>query len=636
MKEKIPDSVGYFKNVSRFSKKFLSVFLAVIMPFTTLWALPVFAAIPDVTITVNTGVSTGVSGLDLGVTYTHFMWEEGNTTAVYNAKLLLGDTIKYQNQHIMGWGADNIWPDPNGPINWSSLDSRVKLMQSMGANMVLTFCSAPGWMKTKGVDWNMDDRVADAYVQDYAKLCAQIAARYPDVKYFQIWNEFKGYWDDNFKYQCDNQGGWNYQKYTDFYNAVYDAVKAVRADAVIGGFYLPLSGDGAGSILGQNGSGTNMPLSDHDRECLDYWLANKHGADFISVDRWLVAWQDNYNGYTSEQILSLTEAYQKAIEDIRLKTNLPIWFSEYYTVNPNGPYGASFNGQQVEAAAMASTYYHMVKGAGGSDVTALLWNPMEGEVCDYLFTDTGSAIGAQPSPHYNVYKGMHDYFGRGTPLVQAVSSDPKIEVLASAQKVMIINKYNAAKTFILNGSAVDTLQPFEVKFVNAPNNMIQNGGFENDLTGWNIADSSTGHIATDSVHSGQKSVNFWFPAGGTNTLDYSISNCAAGSYTAEMWVRCGGTFTGSFEAYQGTTLLKSTPIASNDAWTKYTLANFSVSEESDVHIKITLNTGASVWLYFDDFNMVPSDPFVLQPVNLTTDTPALMRQRGSGCMLSPL
>ncbi len=79
----------------------------------------------------------------------------------------------------------------------------------------------------------MEERVADEHVRDFANLCRAVAQHYPQVEYFQIWNEFKGYWA---------KGGWDVERFTLMYNAVYDAVKAVRPDAQIGGPYLSLGG----------------------------------------------------------------------------------------------------------------------------------------------------------------------------------------------------------------------------------------------------------------------------------------------------------------------------------------------------------------------------------------------------------
>lgn len=414
-----------------------------------------------VQVEVDPTLAEGASTLTLGITHTQVFWENGESEAVQRAKDLLAPVITYQNQHIMGWGADNPQPEEGGPIIFDSLDRRVDLMRSLGGEMVLTFCTAPGWMKTSGDDWNMDDRVADEHVDEFAELAAAIAARYQDVKYFQIWNEFKGYWDNSIRNSDGSNGNYDYVRYTQLYNAVYAAVKKVRPDAEIGGYYISLKGD-ASHTLGFNGNGTETPFTARDMDSMEYWLNHKAGADFIALDRWLKDW-GNPNMMTEQESMQLTWVYKKAIEDIRAKTDLPIWFSEYYTLYDTE------GGSQYIAAAMASIYANMIKAAGDSPITALLWNPSEGEagVNHYLFSSTNSPTGGRHTPHYEVYKGMHDYFPAGTPLFQSISSDPDIETLASASKIMLINKDSVQRHVDVNGTPY-TLAPYQVLFADAP------------------------------------------------------------------------------------------------------------------------------------------------------------------------
>src|SRR5512133_1125261 len=58
-------------------------------------------------------------------------WKDG--AAVNSARFLLETSTEFQNQHIMGWGALNPWPDSTitHPANWewASLDARVKLIR---------------------------------------------------------------------------------------------------------------------------------------------------------------------------------------------------------------------------------------------------------------------------------------------------------------------------------------------------------------------------------------------------------------------------------------------------------------------------------------------------------------------------
>lgn len=377
----------------------------------------------------------GTSSFSMGVTHVGGKWEDGDPQAVTRARELLASGIKFQNQHIMNWGVGNPEPSP-GVYNWTSLDKRVELMRSMHATMILTFCSAPGWMNTTGEDvphlvspnhW-ADARVKDEHVNDYAELCKQVALRYRDVKYFQVWNEFKGYYDTITKNR-------DYVRYTNFYNAVWDAVKSVRPDALLGGPY-------------------NASLSSaRSIEVFDYWYKNKHGADFICFDSWIAGYPPT--GEVSEEAkkMTLTDHFAKIVDQYRAKTDLPIWISEYY--------GGWSSNPQFTAANHASCYLHCVL---SGTFLGLLWGP-DNQRWNYLFTSTKAAEGGQPSPHYQVVKIFNTNFGPGTRLFKTQSSSPDIEALASDTKTLLINKRDANVEVRLNGKKI-MMTPYEVRLEN--------------------------------------------------------------------------------------------------------------------------------------------------------------------------
>ncbi len=114
---------------------------------------------------------------------------------------------------------------------------------------------------------------------DFANLALEVAKRYPDVQYFQVWNEFKGFWDGS-------KNRWNYEGYTQLYNLVYNKLKAFNSSIQIGGPYI--------TMITYNNSlqyywspDLRGPWGAIDTRVLDaikYWLANANGADFITVD----------------------------------------------------------------------------------------------------------------------------------------------------------------------------------------------------------------------------------------------------------------------------------------------------------------------------------------------------------------
>ncbi len=400
----------------------------------------------DITVTVDTQTKILTSSFQVGTTHTHGFWEYGNSQAVNRAKDLLLNGVAFQNQHIMGWGAGNPNPAP-GQYNWNDLDHRVELMRSLDSPMFITFCQAPGWMKGED-DWAMDEEVLDDYVDEFADLCARVAERYKDVEYFQVWNELKGYWSSSLN-------NWDYGRYTDMYNAVYAAVKAARPDAKIGGPYIVIQGDGAQQI-GKSGRDTHVPIDSRDRTFLNYWLKNKTGADFLCADYGLIDYHDP-NSYTHDEKMQLTRMFGKWISDLATMTDLPIVISEFYG-------GSEKNDWDFTAANHASCFYHALNNGAA---TALQWNPEQGELDAFLFTDTENADGGQRTPLYDVVSYFNNYFSAGTEIVASTSSSDWLEVLASTEYTMLINKKDESVTVNVNGQIVE-LDRYQVKVVETP------------------------------------------------------------------------------------------------------------------------------------------------------------------------
>jgi hypothetical protein len=382
----------------------------------------------DVSVTIDYQAPSVVSKLEIGVTHTQAMWESGHPDAVARVKKRLEEArIRYQNQHIMGWGANNPEPSP-GVYNWSSLDRRIELIRSMAHTVpVITFCTAPGWMKASGKDWNMEERVADDHVQDFADLCRAVAQRYPQVEYFQVWNEFKGYWA---------KGGRDVEHFTLMYNAFYDAVKAIRPDAKLGGPYLSLGGRDLGVA---------------DRRMVETWCQHKHGGEFFTFDGWLEGWPPGNK--TEDWMMGRTHFFGEFVKSFQTLTQRPVWISEFYGGHSKNP--------QFTAANHASCYYHaLLSGAR----LALLW---DGIGLGQLFSRTTTAEGGQPTPHGLVVQAFNRHFGPGTQLYQAKSSSADVEVLASREKIMLINKRPESVAVRLEGKELP-LAGYDVRVLDTP------------------------------------------------------------------------------------------------------------------------------------------------------------------------
>jgi hypothetical protein len=410
--------------------------------------IPLCISAQDVFVSVDLTKPMAISQFHIGVTHTHGFWEYGNSFAVDNAHDLLVDGVAFQNQHIMGWGAGNPEPQP-GSFYWADLDHRIELMRSIGTPMMITFCTAPGWMKETD-DWDMEADVKDDYFSDFADLCAAVADRYQDVEYFQVWNEFKGFWSNSLN-------NWDYKRYTTLYNAVYNAVKTVRPDAQVGGPYLVIQGDG-GQALGKNGQDTFAPIGSRDWAVINYWLKNKVGADFMCFDYGLIDYHDT-SVYTKSDKMKLTFQFGQIVHQLRVKTDLPIVISEFYG-------GSDAQDLGFTAANHASCFYHAVLNGA---TLGLLWNPQQGEIDNYLFTKTDNSAGGQPTPLYSVVELFNNHFSEGTQLYNTASSSDDIEALASAEKTLLINKTEKNLTVAVNGKTVQ-LSSYQVELMDTPAN----------------------------------------------------------------------------------------------------------------------------------------------------------------------
>lgn len=410
--------------------------------------------LPQIAVTVNPQQRESVSRFQLGITHTQRDLDTvaaADAETLARAKKLLARVVSYQNVHIMGWGTDNPNPAP-GVYNWDSLDRRMAMVRSMpNAIPVITLCAAPDWMKggeAGKTDWtHIEVAPIPEHYADFANLAATIAKRYPDVRYFQVWNEMKGLW----KADINN---WDYVGYTELYNRCYRALKEVNPQIQVGGPYLVIEGTGSDKLPANDA--TRAPISPRNAQVIDYWLEHKAGADFIALDRGVQSFHDK-NQYTPSELMKFTGQFGNIARQIRAKTDLPIWWAEYYPNIPGGP--------QAVAASHAATLAQMAR---NDSSVALLWQPMEsGEIPAALVTDVRQDDGGRALPLWNVYRIFHDDFPPGTPLVAANSSSDMVQVLASPERTLLIN--TTEQTLIANVNGIPyALGRYDVRSVPTP------------------------------------------------------------------------------------------------------------------------------------------------------------------------
>jgi hypothetical protein len=360
----------------------------------------------------------------------------------------LARTPMVQNQHIMGFGALNPEPYP-GRFYWEDLDSRLTFIKMSGATPVITLCCAPDWMKggpegpTEDSAWDehLEDAPYPEHFDDFARLAAEVAKRYSDVKYFMVWNEFKGFWPDHSKPA-------DYKGYTEMYNKVYDAVKQVRPDAQIGGPYLGFDSNRTGRTELRGDWGV---VNQNVLDAFDYWYEKKKGADFIVVDG---ASPTDAHQLLPDEFGALSK-FADVTEWLRKKTgDMPIWWSEWYFQPEDGTEWAEPRRLAVQAASM-------MEFARSGAATALYWNPQERNgPCQGCLWDPRT--GAE-TPTGQLVAEFTKWFPAGVRLDPVTSSDPKVRVLAQPERLLLVNTSDGAVTTTVDGQEL-TLKPYEIRW----------------------------------------------------------------------------------------------------------------------------------------------------------------------------
>lgn len=343
----------------------------------------------------------------IGVTHTQVDADNWRApAAVARAESILRTSTNVQAQAIFGWGAMNPEPSP-GRYDWSSLDRRVALMTRTTSTPVITLCCAPDWMKggrPGQTDWTkLEVAPTRRHIADFARLSVAVAKRYPQVRYYQVWNELKGFGDPK-------RNNWNMAAYLRLYNAVYDALKRYDPTLKVGGPYVrmdtwhaPTAGGFPSAVRGAWGIVDRRSL-----DAVRYWLAHKHGADFLAVDG---ASHTRDHPVVSDPLAAL--AFFSAVDKwLRARTTLPIWWSEVYVGLPKRVSYASPQGSTVVAAALATL-------AASGAHAALLWDPERypGSHSPGLWTSTVSATGGDPTPLAGMMRSLLTVLRHGRPVI---------------------------------------------------------------------------------------------------------------------------------------------------------------------------------------------------------------------------
>ncbi|MPM44840.1 hypothetical protein SDC9_91522 [bioreactor metagenome] len=405
------------------------------------------------------------SKLLLSTTLTHRSFSHPqNTEAVARAESYLEQYTDCLAQFTMDWGAGNTNPAKN-EYNFKYLDRSVERFQRLGRKIVLTLCRCPEWMRrndpSKGVD--AAPRV-DMY-EEFGHMSADIIRHYKkkgiNIFAINVWSETRGYWSK----ELDR---WFLEDYADLYNIVYDSIKNVDSQIMVGGPFMHIES----SPKGRNMALWSGEISSTDRTALKAFIDRARRLDFFAIDRNLKENNDLYP-YHNDTILRYTQfnetVHRQCRELLSAKfPDVPIWVVDNQCLKGHYP-------EDLDAAGLASMFrWHLLGGAGFVDK----WQPEdEGHertdpeqiAPEGMYTHTDSNGGAQPLPTLEVFKDYKSYFPAGTVIVKSTSSNEFVEPLASTEYLMLINKQSTPKSVTVkiagNGSQtrIVELKRYEVK-----------------------------------------------------------------------------------------------------------------------------------------------------------------------------
>ncbi|MFJ3196088.1 xylan 1,4-beta-xylosidase [Streptomyces griseoviridis] len=401
-----------------------------------------------------------------GFTHTQYSADEGDDTATERVDRLVRDARGMpQDQALMGWGADN--PEPvKGRYDFGAMDRRIDFIRASGGTPVVTLCCSPDWMKggkpgVGATDWSqaaLETAPRPEHYADFAALAATVAERYPDVRHFMVWNEFKGFWDDH-------KARWDYEGYTRLYNLVYRALKKVDKNIMVGGPYLamdsldPRAHDASRTVRGSWGAMDQRVL-----DAFTYWNRHKAGADFVVVDG---------SSYTNDDELlpdefAATDKFTAVGAWVRRQTGeLPLWWSEYYVEPADGNDERRGWSETRRVAVQAAGLIAMVKGGATS---GFYWNPQDEKGTDCpgcLWTPTYGSDGGRKLPMFGLLSRFHREFPPGTryrSVPVAADDVPNVRVLADDRTVLVVNTLDRTISAKVDGERFE-MQAYGVKWL---------------------------------------------------------------------------------------------------------------------------------------------------------------------------
>lgn len=138
----------------------------------------------------------------------------------------------------------------------------------------------------------------------------------------------------------------------------------------------------------------------------------------------------------------------------------------------------------------------------------------------------------------------------------------------------------------------------------APKNLLRNPGFEEGLVGWEGLSGVELATSPAEIRAGSRSLKAWQRTAYTATARTVATRCSAGTYSASIWSRAGGSFQGrSLRVSVNGAIVRESALPVTTTWQQYSVSNITIPEGADVRLEVLARANAGAWTQFDDADL---------------------------------
>lgn len=194
---------------------------------------------------------------------------------------------------------------------------------------------------------------------------------------------------------------------------------------------------------------------------------------------------------------------------------------------------------------------------------------------------------------------------------------------SSNPEVAKVDRYKGTVSGLAEGTATLTVTTYEGQFTDTTevlvipsSNPIENPGFENGLTGWNVTDNNKEAVSTGTdMYSGSSALHYWSAQATEFTVSQKLSGLENGTYELSAWVSGGGEEEVA-EIFAG----EHKQSITNTGWMQWSNPTINTIEVTDGTLTIgaTLKYSGGQWGNIDDFKLVKKAD-VIETNNLTVN-----------------